>query len=625
MPTTYNFASQEVLAGTMQISIIVSGGGSTVVTVAEKYFSDELNISYSPERKLGELQSPYADFSISRDKDSLFRSTILPNLYVSGTYVFIRVTINNSVLFYGHIEPKSINYDTFYSADNKISNPENEITFRAIWIFDILKFISKETLRVALYSDAVNIHSTQWYQDGYFFTYIKVSDVIDKVISLLSTLCSIDINLVQPLKNLSYYGLSFGETYYYPSPTLHGTTVPDVANFKNISPFNAIETDYKKVCLLLEYHPTAGTNIYSGIFADDNDSADTAYDFLVSYLRYSQLFFDYIYYSNKIYIKLVDYSYDTVMSIDDIISCEETPISEYSPKELVVSSKVSGNEYKIRGSGFESYNIDTIYDFGSEDFSGIDSNETMKSLFLPSTRNGKHCLLPVRSIGLGKNAFINSSFGTIAVPSLTEWDITSGSWVAEADASRVWAKATVAPSVASGISQSLNTQISDGVIVGGIFKRIQESIVDDFIVQIFVYDSGGNVYSYEKLFYPPATGSGYGEQLFYIRITPELIKSRNTAITSVLFRGFSESFTTFYLTSPFCVRQRETATKFMALELDRRMPFTVKRKRLVSNGLKLGAKHRRYFTIDGINYLIDSIDYDIRENETTIEGINYPV
>jgi hypothetical protein len=623
MAKTYTFQTQRVLSGVLSFEVVTStGSGSSTET--EKYFSDEITRNNETEFLAGDLKSANLDFTIAYDKDDLFRSTILPVALTDGEFVTVKVSLDGAVKFIGKTEPLTIGYEPFYASNDGLDNQKTAITFKCISILDTAKLITKLALTDRLRSFVIDngkyVLISSGGVDQYYF-YVSLKDLIENVLYLLNSTYSISYTLQFALTDFTFYGKGDGVndgSYIYPAVTAIGSISDGTIGGDN------------EPCLLFgTASPATGDPVatgditLAGLFADDDETFVNAYDYVVGILKSFGLYFD-VQHSPTVDLIVTVGTRSSGLQIEtvDVLSADETPMSEIARKKINVTSLQSGNSYvkDYPNIGTSEFSYQAPIDFGNDlDFPGLadPSNpvNTAKSLMFPV---GTSHFELVRLVGLGSGYLLNPNLDA----SLDSWT-AGGSWVFDGSSPFAFGSARATLTQPSGtapeLSQVLTSEIADGIVFGGLFRTNDA----DARITIKVYSGSTVIAELTSDLYTDTT------QMIYIHLDA---KNRRDILSQPVTKI---SVSAFYVSSPnpsgyvwfgysFLQRARKGTPQLIGLQIeDLFNDGNLSRQSRTLNGIQ-DIKPSDYYTYNGEKFYIKRVNWQMKNHETEIEAINYP-
>lgn len=620
---TYTFPTQQVLSGSLSFEVKTSVGSGTVV-VADKYFSDEVVITNETEFLGGDLQSASATINIDYDKNGFFRGTILPIALTVDGWVFIKITLEGDILFYGKVEPTTITYTPFYATNDALDEQRTSIEFRCIWGGELTKLITKKDLADRLLTTAVAdgkyVSGTGSYLvDGY--TYVTLEDIIQQVFYLLNSTYGITYHLSFSLGEITFYSKgdsALSYLYSFPNYLYYG----NISNGALGQPLSPCLIHGKVDGVTIATGKPSAVSAESGtLFYDSADSTFiNAYDFFVGILKSFGLYCEVTH--NSTYDMIVKIGqrvgFDEV-NINDVLTSSEIPMSEVSRSKINVTSKLSGNAYvkEFPNIGTSEFSYQLPLDYGNDlDFcGGSDPVNSIKSLCMPF---GNNTMELIRYAGLGQNQLVNQTLYS----DINGWTVDSGSWVYN-DTSHLLgmfgARATLDNVFEQQISQTLTSGFDDGAIFGGRFFSNYANV--NVIIRFY---SGANLLQMQSF-----RIAEIGSFLIYSAIPAGLMRNNPTAkitLVTVSVQPVSAGSGTSYIwmNNMFFQRSRKGTPEFVGLQLEDLFNNAGQiRKNITLNGVQK-IKPSNYFIENGVNFYLKKVEWQLRNHETVIEAINYP-
>lgn len=616
MSKVYTFPNQETLSGTVIIYVTTSTGSGSE-TLTDKYFSDEVVITNETERLAGELRFSSAEFTIAYDKNDLFRSTILPVALDPNEFVSVRIALDSATIYEGKIEPSTIAYDPFYAENDNLDGQKTAIRFRCNSLLSLLKTITKDTLvsSLANYITTVGRYVLIAGEgvDQYYY-YATFRDLVDRIFYLLSTTAGLTYSITYSLTDWTFYSKGNGAEdaeYIYPSIAKRG----DI----NYSKFGS---DSEPSIMVGTSSPATGEPVgdltYVGLFATDDETFITAYDYLAGFLKSFGLYCDIQHTpSVDLLVTIGTRSSGELVNTSDVLDVQELPMVEIARKKVNVTSLLSGNSYvkDFPNMGTSEFSLQTVYDFGNDlDFpGGTDSVNTVKSVMMP--KDGTHFEL-ARYIGIGEGYLLNPNLDQ----SIDSWT-AGGSWVFDASSPFTFGSARATLTSATGVElyQDIPVEIKDGVIFGGKFRAND----NDNLTTIKIY-SGSTVVKSETFQLQADI-----KYMLYAVIDSKFVKQvTGQPITRVgiSVRYFSSPNALGYVwfAYSFLQRMRKGTPELVGSQIeDLFNDVNLSREQRTLNGMQL-MKPSDYYDDNGERFYYKKVTWKLRDYETEVESINYP-
>lgn len=607
--TRYNFPTQTINAGAVDVTIYTSGGAGGTVTVSEKYFSS-IRITEDTEERGGQIRSYSADITLEDDYNNLFTGTFFPYLYQQGGYVHVIISVGGDIRFYGSVIPNSINLTTYYATDDALSNRKNSITFKCGWILDLLKGVQMD----AVYQSVIdnNLYETVTGSFGVTTLFAKLTDIFGAAVGLLNTTYGLNVvmfiqanNDLFEFKSADADGNTYTFAYEGPaSPSSTGYSIPN----GSISGTNGVG-------LVIQ-----SASQVSGYFDPTSDRyIGSAYDFIVGVFKSFQLYPIVAYDSFNIFDLIVTVAPRTSGSqrvLNNIISHEESLFNILSSDKITVTSQVSGNEYeKINNIyGSQSFSDSTLFDFHNDnDFPGTAFTEpnNIYSLMLQGTFNGSYKYIAlVRYCVVGQTYLTNGDFAG----NLTGWDVGSSSFVYGSSGFDTYAETDK-----FGSNEILIQTLSDDLDL------------ENYLIGLRIYTSVPSaqsgltirLYNDSQILASKVTSLPYsGWNNYWLNYDGKI--PVNKILIATPYLGVGTLSATVRVANVFLKRNRNGCPEIegkVVKDYFNNALLTIKKIRL--DGV---TKYpiADYVTIDAENYYIKSADYDLNENATELEVINYP-
>jgi hypothetical protein len=636
--TTYTFPTQESPSDTLTFTVVTSNGAGGSIAKSDKYFSD-FNPVNDTEFVGGEVQSNSADFVIDDDVDRFFENTIIPNIYEVSGWVRVTVQLGSTKIFSGNIVAESIRIDSYYADNDALSGKKASVSFTCRWNIDLLQFIGGDELGAYLASDSeyyTPLPTAVDQSGGASLKVVTIGNILYGCIKKLGVDYSLTTDLRFDTIPYTFYSKdsdtsrSTNTTSPYTDSTY---AYPPTAESRVLGTVDSIGFD-RENCPQIILMNSSGS--LTGYFSRGDDKyIETAYDFFVAAIK-----------DFSLYAKVEqDATYDILVTIGSrtsgeqrslfgVISEETTPFSELSRSGVDVQSKVSGNSLQItfpNKSGESEYKHYTNYDFHNDyDFPGGETPSQIVnseySLMTPKiSSSGTQCLLLVRDCGIGDNKISNGSFDS----DLSGWDAGASTFAHDTfnmGFGDGCAKATCAEDDEQEITYDITTEFDDYFIVScWVYLKLNSIVIsppaEKGVVKLKLYSGSTLVSSSEKRI----TYWNYPHLFYTVWRSDKRLRNTIDKIGISITNTLDASGNDAYLDNVKMFRSRWGTPEISGYTIaDYFNNGNLSRKKITIDGIRLNIKVGDYTLYDGVRYYFKKIAYNIKNNETEIEAINYP-
>lgn len=641
--TTYTFPTQQIIAGDLSFEVGVCDGNWDVVdspsaysaSVSDKYFSSDIKISNETEFLGGDLQSAFCDITIDDDTNDFFSNTILPTALTLRGFVTIKILLDTDVIFYGAVEPSTINREIYFSSNDSFDGSKSKLSFRCTWIFNVLKKVEKSAINaplasVATDSDKIVYYSTDLIPTKEIVAGSTIRQIINACLGILNTRYGYTINVSYELVNYTMFSKEGADDtvisteYNYPVHSIGGSGI----GMGDIDYVNILDS------YLIRYDQILSD--LAGFFSSADDKILTVYDFLSSIIKSLGLVCTINHTGVDFNIVIGDRVSSGVARIEDIMTAEITPLLGVARSGADISSVTSGNSFKkdFDSIGSSDFSLQTTIDFGNDyDFCGTDN--PVNSVFslaypvqnpLPVYISGVNFARPhfalLRYAGVGENKLSNYNFGD----GLTGWTQSSGSWDVLVSPfapffPNTYARVAMGSTDEKELQQTLSA-VLDGrngsyILSGRFFKSFAGGTV---ALKLKFYAEDGSLAYYET-----KTIATTNERLHYaVKVPFNILNISKIGISVTPSIAFTPS-DYFYIRGLQLFDVRKGTPDIVGKTIEQYFNGEYLSNLSISmSGIKRYVLPRSWFYRNGKRYFIKGIELDISENESNATAINYP-
>lgn len=610
MSKVYTFPTQAIAGGNLVVQITTSTGVGAE-SVSEKYFSDDVLIVDETEFFGGEIQSPYLDIIVAYDYNNLFTDTILPVSFMRGEWVKVKVTFNGVVRFVGSIIPTTNSRVSLYATNDALDGGLYSIKFRCKWLLNMLEDIPIENVYTDIIATPTKVITKNGRDAGgqdYSVSWTSFPSMVDSILKLLNSAYGFTYSVsLEQIKQTYFSKDSVDDQFGYMYPTI--SSIGDID-------FGSMGGAYTSVGQIIS------ENGFPVAYFNPNDSVylGNAYNALLQFLKSFGLSISFDYSDSvDIILNIGMRTSGSLVTISQMLSHEEVPFAELARSSVKISSLASGNSYEeyFGSFGTSPYSDNFLFDYHNDaEMAGGRADNSIRSISFPTV--GGFQL--VREIGVGDNLVSNHSFDT----DLSGWSVVSGTWVhssVDIGNGAGCARVTLNTTDEQELKQTLAEPINDDIILS---VRLGGNINIPLTIK-FKFYSGSRIFSITKVL--PTAVTIFGTRIVY-GVRRMSGQARFSPIDAVSITVQSpDNYGSFYVYADrvLCFRDREGTPELAGKQIrDYFANNLLRRKLIVIDGVINGLKTRDYFVFGGENYYIKKVAYDLKQNQTEIEAINYP-
>jgi len=687
MAYTYTFPSQETPAGTLEFQVkVLNGSGSSTLTdkyFSSSFKWIEQADLKGGELASPVAEFVIDDDTDNLFQDTIFPALRQYSSFTGDNSVMIIVTLNSNVKFIGVVAPKTINIEYYYASNDELEDKKTSITFSCIWIFDFLKAISASTFATGTLSGAsyskIFVHNTVTYY------WSSLYNILRGCCDLLATDFGLTVNLSVDYLGYHFYTNSYlsDANYGLPSVSAARETFYGFNTFRkeNARSFDDLELSQgtNTVGILIGANASYVNGVLTiGSFSpmgymdeEEGNYAGSAYDLFVGILNSFALMARFTYVSaTELSVSICSRFSGNERPIPSIIEITDEPFSVLAWRGLNITSKITGNSVNktfLNSLGQDVFQKELMFDFRNNiELAGYVMNNPVNSIFSLTSMPNVGTLRLIRDLGMGANKLSNSSFDS----DLTGWSAvggTVGTWAYSAttgknDEAGCLKLSSIVNGSDHSIKQTISPVLESNLVLGSYWVKVVPltSDADDLEIRLFVdffigsarysglmhtikgnelstdIDTGWKLiasnYDYRyrstnRLRADGTTrddnnGSANRRDSEFGRVKPIPYDSFAIRIQPVTFAsGCAELYFDEcklydgYLNTPDIVA-RMIEDNFVSDNL------TALRKVKV-DGILLETKISDYCLYEGNRYYIQRLSYDVMNNETELEAINY--